>query len=133
MPAWSEEEKAAIISQYEAAEPTAANSMDIVNQITDELKENGKADATPNGVRMILTKGGVYIKKEGGAKATPSKTAAAGSGDKAPRVSKEAAHADLKAAIEAAGGDVDDEIIGKLTGKAAQYFTKVLSASGTLD
>ena len=44
------------------------------------------------------------------------------------RVSKAAAQEALIAAITDAGQEVDEEIVSKLTGKAAQYFTTVLSA-----
>jgi hypothetical protein len=43
-------------------------------------------------------------------------------------VSKESSIADLRAAIEAKGGPVDDDILSKLTGKAAVYFLSVLKA-----
>lgn len=123
---WTDEEKQAVVDQYLAAEPTASNSMEIVAEIAKEI---GK---TANGVRMILTKAknadgsSVYIIKEAATKSTASKTATA-SGDKAPRVSKEGAQQALTAAIEAAGGEADGEIISKLTGKAAQYFAGVIA------
>ena len=44
------------------------------------------------------------------------------------RVSKEDSIAALKAAIEEKGASVDDEILSKLTGKAAIYFTEVLAS-----
>jgi len=44
------------------------------------------------------------------------------------RVSKEASIAALKAMIEARGAAVDDDVLDKLTGKAAVYFAQVLSA-----
>lgn len=116
MSEWTDELKAEVIKDYKDAEPTAESSTEIVAEIAEKI---GK---TPNGVRMILSKAGVYVskasapaaKKEGGEK----KAGAAGT-----RVSKEAAHAALTKAIEAAGKEADEEIISKLTGKAAQYFT----------
>ena len=116
--AWDDEKKAAVIEAYEAADPTPENSMEIVKDIAEEHEES------PNGVRMILTKAGVYVKKapaSGGSKATPS----GGSGG---RVSKAAAIESLSAAISDAGQEVDQEILDKLTGKAAMYFTGVLTA-----
>jgi transposase-like protein len=110
---WTDELKAQVVKDYLSQSPTQENSMDIVKDIADEL---GK---TANGVRMILSKAGVYVtkgtpaKKEGGEKKATGGT----------RVSKESAQAALIAAIEAAGKEVDEEIISKLTGKAAQYFT----------
>lgn len=110
--AWDDDKKAQAISMYEEREPTPENSMDIVSEIADELGES------PNGVRMILSKAGVYVKKEAAAGAAKSKTTKTTS----TRVSKEDAQAQLIAAIEAAGKEVDSDIISKLTGKAAVYF-----------
>lgn len=110
--AWTDESKAQAISMYQDREPTPENSMDIVSEIAEELGES------PNGVRMILSKAGVYVKKEPAAGASKSKTTKSTS----TRVSKEDAQAQLTAAIEAAGKEVDADIISKLTGKAAVYF-----------
>jgi len=112
--AWDDDKKAQAISMYEEREPTPENSMDIVSEIAEELGES------PNGVRMILSKAGVYVKKEpaAGGSGTKSKTTKAAS----TRVSKEDAQAQLIAAIEAAGKEVDSDNISKLTGKAAVYF-----------
>ena len=114
--AWDDDKKAQAVSMYEAADPTPETSMEIVKGIADELEES------PNGVRMILTKAGVYVKKSP-ASAGGKTTASGGSG----RVSKAAAQDALIAAINDAGQSVDEEIISKLTGKAAQYFTTVLN------
>ena len=112
--AWTDERKAQAISMYEKAEPTPENSMDIVAEIAEEM------DESVNGVRMILSKAGVYVKKDPAAPSSSgqSKTTKAAS----TRVSKEDAQAQLVAAIEAAGKTVDSDIISKLTGKAAIYF-----------
>lgn len=117
--AWTDEKKAKAIEMYEEREPTPENSMDIVSEIAEELEES------PNGVRMILSKAGVYVKKEpaaasSGSKSKTTKTAST-------RVSKEDAQAQLIAAIEAAGKEVDSDIISKLTGKAAVYFAGLFS------
>ena len=116
--AWVDEKKAAVIEQYEAANPTPENSMEIVADLADEFEES------PNGVRMILTKAGVYVKK------TPASGGAtkASNGGSGGRVSKAAAIESLSAAISDAGQEVDQEILDKLTGKAAVYFTGVISA-----
>ena len=115
---WDDDKKALAISKYEEAEPTSENSMDIVSEIAEELGES------PNGVRMILSKAGVYVKKEpAAASASKSKTTKTTS----TRVSKEDAQAQLIAAIEAAGKDVDSDIISKLTGKAAVYFASLFA------
>jgi hypothetical protein len=118
--AWDDAKKAKAISMYQDADPTAENSVEIVKNIADELEES------PNGVRMILIKAEVYVKK------TPAtgakKTATASADGKTPRVSKEAAQARLATAIESFGATVDDEIISKLTGKAAAYIAGILES-----
>jgi hypothetical protein len=111
---WDDEKKALAISLYEGQKPTPETSIEIVQNVAEELEE------TVNGVRMILTKAGVYIKKA----AAPTKSA----GNGATRVSKEDAQSTLKAAISDAGQDVDDDIIVKLTGKAAVYLAGIISA-----
>jgi hypothetical protein len=70
---------------------------------------------------MILTKAEVYVKKTPAAKASTSTSTGT------TRVSKVAAQEALTAAIADAGKVADEEIISKLTGKAAQYFTTLLS------
>jgi len=117
--AWDDDKKAQAVSLYEEAEPTPETSMEIVKDIAEEL------DESPNGVRMILTKAGVYVKK------TPAAKASTGGGSTGgTRVSKAAAQEALIAAITDAGKSVDEEIISKLTGKAAQYITTLLSDEG---
>ena len=61
--AWTDEKKAEVIEAYEAQNPTPENSMEIVAEIAEEF------DESPNGVRMVLTKAGVYVKKAPAAKA----------------------------------------------------------------
>jgi transposase-like protein len=116
--AWDDEKKAQAVQMYLDGEPTPDNSMEIVKEIAETLEES------PNGVRMILTKQGVYVKKAPAAKSSSSGGGSTGTG----RVSKQAAQDALVAAITDAGQEVDEEIISKMTGKAAQYFTTVLSA-----
>jgi len=116
--AWTDEKKAEAVEMYEQQDPTPETSMEIVKEIAEEL------DESPNGVRMILTKAGVYIKK------TPAKAASGGGGTATTRVSKAAAIETLTAAITDMGGNVDEEILSKLTGKAAMYFTSLLTPSG---
>ncbi|SVA90423.1 uncharacterized protein METZ01_LOCUS143277 [marine metagenome] len=112
--AWDDDKRAEVVAQYEGADPTPETSMEIVKEIAESVGES------PNGVRMILTKAGVYIKKD-----TTSTTTANGS--KGKRVSKVAAHAKLFAEITSAGQEPDMEIIGKMTGKAAEYLSDVIS------
>ena len=71
---------------------------------------------------MIWTKAGVYVKK------TPAAKSSGSSNGGGTRVSKAAAAEALIAALGDAGQEADEEIIAKLTGKASQYFTKVIQA-----
>ena len=112
---WTDESKAEAVELYTNENPTPETSMEIVKDIADQLGES------PNGVRMILTKAGVYVKK------TPAAKSSGGSSG-GTRVSKQAAQDALVAAITDAGAEVDEDVVSKLTGKAAQYFTKVLTA-----
>ena len=117
MATWTEELKKEVIEKYEAAGPTPESSTEIIKDIAEEI------EMSPNGVRMVLVQAGVYVKKEAGS--APTKTAKP-SGDGAKRVSKESSIAELRTAIEAAGKEVDEDILSKLTGKAAVYFLSVL-------
>ena len=116
--AWDDDKKAAVIAAYEEAEPTPENSMEIVKEIADEYEES------PNRVRMILSKAGVYVKKT---PATGSGTSSGG-GSGSSRVSKAAAQEALVAALTDIGAEIDSDIVEKLTGKAAQYFAGVLAS-----
>jgi hypothetical protein len=116
--AWTEEQKVKAIAAYEAGGPTPENSTELIKEIAEELEQS------PNGVRMILVQAGVYVKKEASA-STGTKTKA--SGDAPKRISKESQIAELRAAIEAAGAEADDEVLDKLTGKAAAYFAGVIT------
>ena len=115
--AWTDEKKAEVIEAYEAQNPTPENSMEIVAEIAAEFEES------PNGVRMVLTKAGVYVKK-----APASGGTSKASGATSTRVSKAAAIESLTAALTDAGQNVDEEIVSKLTGKAAMYFAGVIAA-----
>jgi hypothetical protein len=112
--AWDEDKKAKAVQLYLAGKPTAENSVELVKEVADELGE------TVNGVRMILQKAEVYVKKD----TAPSTKA------KAPDKEKKSSKADLidglKAAIIDIGGTPDMEILDKLTGKVAQYFTALI-------
>ena len=115
--AWDDDKKAAVIAAYEEQNPTPENSMEIVKEIADEYEES------PNGVRMILSKAGVYVKK------TPAATGSGtSSGGGSSRVSKAAAQEALVAVLTDVGAEIDNDIVEKLTGKAAQYFAGVIEA-----
>ncbi len=111
--AWTDESKEQAVEMYTAEEPTPENSMEIVKNIAEELGES------PNGVRMILTKAGVYVKK------TPAVKSSSGGGG--GRVNVAAAQDGLTQAISDAGEEADSAIISKLTGKAAVYFTNLIN------
>jgi len=114
--AWTDESKAEAVEMYTEAEATPETSMEIVKEIAEHLGES------PNGVRMILTKAGVYVKKSPAASSSKSST---GGGT---RVSKADAAEALTAAISDAGQEIDSDIISKLTGKASVYFTGIINA-----
>ena len=113
--AWDDDKKAAVIAAYEEANPTPETSMEVVKEIADEFEESA------NGVRMILSKAGVYVKK------TPAASGSGTSSSGGSRVSKAAAQDTLIAALTDAGAEIDNDIVEKLTGKAAQYFAGVIT------
>lgn len=112
--AWTDELREEAVAAYEAAKPTSENSMEIVKEIAEDMGQS------PNGVRAILSKAGVYIAKG----KSPAKASTGGSA----RVSKADSQTGLTAAIEAAGQVPDEAIIEKLTGKAAVYLTETINA-----
>ena len=111
---WTDEKKQEAVDMYVSEEPTPENSMEIVKDIAEQLEES------PNGVRMILTKAGVYVRK------TPARSSSNGSSG-GGRVSVAGAQSDLTSALTDAGQEVDAAIISKLTGKAAVYFTGIVN------
>ena len=117
--AWTDEKKAEVIEAYESANPTPETSMEIVKDIADEFEES------PNGVRMVLSKAEVYVKKAPASSGSSSSS----NGGGGTRVSKAAAQEALIAALTDMGAEVNEEIISKMTGKAAQYFTGVLTSA----
>ncbi len=119
--AWTDETKAQAIKAYQDGNPTPENSTELIKEIAEDMEQSA------NGVRMILVQAGVYVKKEATSGSTSKTKTSTTTGDKAPRVSKEAQIAELTAAIESRGAEVDADILSKLTGKAAMYFLKVLS------
>lgn len=112
---WTTELKEKVVRLYTEGKPTPENSMTLVEQIAEQL---GK---TVNGVRMILTKAGVYVKKESAPKKEGSKDK-----PKTTRVSKEASASALIVLLKEKNLPVDEDIINKLTGKAMVYFTNIL-------
>ena len=115
--AWDDAKKAEAVDLYQQQVPTPETSMEIVKDVADSLGES------PNGVRMILTRAGVYVKK--------SPTRSSSSSNSTGRVSKTDAQNTLRDAIQDAGQEVDMSIIDKLTGKAAVYITGIINAINT--
>jgi transposase-like protein len=110
---WTDEMKSQAIEMYQDSGPTPETSMEIVKEVAEELGES------PNGVRMILTKAGVYVRKTPAARTSTGST---GGG----RVSVADAQDKLTSTISDAGQEVDAAIISKLTGKAAVYFAGII-------
>jgi hypothetical protein len=119
--AWTEELKQTVIEAYQAANPTAENSLEIVQELAQEYEQSA------NGVRMILVQAGVYVKKEAATAGTTTTKKSGTGSEGTKRVSKESAIAALKEAIRSRGKEVDDDILDKLTGKAALYLAEVIS------
>ena len=119
--AWTDDQKKQAIAEYMAGEPTAENSTELVKEIAEGMEQSA------NGVRQVLVQAGVYVKKDAAATAGTKGTSTKSGGDKVPRVSKESQIAELKELIESRGKSADDEILSKLTGKAAAYLVSVFS------
>jgi len=113
--AWEQEKKEQAIELYLSAEPTPEDSMEIVKDIASDLGES------PNGVRMILTRAGVYVKKSPATRKSSNGSTGGG------RVSVADAQATLSNAIRDTGREPDESIISKLTGKAANYFAEIIN------
>lgn len=95
-------------------------SMEIVNEVAKA------AGVTPNGLRMKLTSAGLYVRKDTTASKTATKTESKSGG---ARTSKADAHSALRAAFSDAGLEdsfLDDEIVDKLTGKAALHIAEAV-------
>lgn len=104
-----------LIEAYQGMNPTPESNASI-------LADLGVAyDVSPNSIRVFLTKKGVYVKAE----AVAAEAAVPATGSK--RVPKEATINKLKELIAKKEKPVDDAILDKLTGKAAQYFIGILS------
>ena len=115
--AWTDESKAQAVEMYTEAEPTPENSMEIVKDLAEEYEES------PNGVRMILSKAGVYVKKTPAASSNGGGSSSGGG----TRISKAAAQESLVSALTDIGAEIDNDIVEKLTGKAAMYFAGVIA------
>ena len=121
MAIWTDELKQQVIDTYLGSNPTAENSGELIKEIADDVGQSA------NGVRQILVLAKVYVKKEVATATTTTTKTTKSTGDGEKRVSKESQLTALREAIEAKGGDIDEDILAKLTGKAAAYFTAVLT------
>lgn len=117
--AWTDEKRAQAIEMYLELNPTPENTMDCLKTVAETLGE------TQNGVRMILSKAEVYVKKE----EVSTKTTSTKATTSTPKVSKADSLTALKEVVELVGYTVDEDVISKLTGKQAVYFTAVIKAA----
>lgn len=122
MTTWTEELKEQVKQEYLDSDPTPETSAEIVKEIAENH------DLSPNGVRQVLVQAGVYVKKEATAATTGKTTSKSSDGEGSKRVSKESQLETLRNAIKKAGKAVDEDIVSKLTGKAAAYFASVINA-----
>lgn len=130
--AWTQEKKDAVIqeyvdtmaNEYDNDVDRAANSMEVVEELAVKYEE------AVNGTRAILSRGKVYIKKSAVAATAATKTAGGAAAGTSKRVNKAEAIQSLKDVIVMLSNNdpasIDNEILDKLTGKAAMYFTGVL-------
>lgn len=116
MAEWTEELKEQVIKQYLDKNPTPETSVEIVQELADEH------GFTTNGVRAILVRSGNYVSKA----KTPASAGKEKKEGAAPRASKQAAVKELTDFLEEKELEVNDDIISKLTGKAAAYFAALL-------
>jgi hypothetical protein len=116
---WTDESKQELVDSYVKREPTAETSNDIVVDLAEEL------DKTANGVRNILVRAGVYITKN---PTSSSSGDGGGTADKPKRKSKQESIDELTALLDANNVSVDESILNKLTGKAADAFTVSFTA-----
>ena len=119
---WDDDTRAEAIELYEGMNPTPENSSEMVKSVSEQME-----GTTVNGVRMILSKAEVYIKK------TPASGGSSSSGTTSTRISKADAIDSLNTAISAIGLDPNDEVISKLTGKAALYFAEVINSTNSTE
>lgn len=103
-----------IVSAYVSSDPTPETNAEILKELGEQF------GISPNKVRVILTKEGVYVKKD------PIEAAASSGGTSTKRGSKEAALNELRALLEEMDKPIDEDIISKLTGKAANYIISIL-------
>jgi hypothetical protein len=124
--AWDDAKRAKAIADYTGSNPTPTNTQEIIASIAEDLGES------VNGVRLILSKAGVYVKQGDTAKPKPAVTKTATKADGTAKVTKADSINALVAAIKSTGYILDREIVDKLTGKQAIYFTAVIKAASVV-
>lgn len=121
--AWTDEKRKLVVDSYVATmkddyetDEARANA---TTEVAAELAElHGE---TVNGVISILNRAKVYIKKSSVKKAVTATTST--------RINKAEAIQTLRELIADTSVEVNEEILGKLTGKAAVYLSSVLHAA----
>ncbi|AFQ22265.1 DNA binding protein [Pectobacterium phage My1] len=123
---WTEELFNELASEYQSKinaypeDERGTVSMEIVNEVAKA------AGVTANGLRIKLTNAGLYVRKTTVTKPAATKGESKSGG---ARTSKADAHSALRGAFSDAGledGFLDDEIIDKLTGKAALHLAEAV-------
>ena len=124
---WNDNLKARLADLYTEMNPTPETTTQCVKDATEALNTENDTQFSANGARMILTKAGVYVAQGTAASTSAAKPkAASGAATGGTRVSKESAINELRTAIADIGGECDDDILSKLTGKAALYFATII-------
>lgn len=115
---WDDEAfKDSIKEAYLSSEPTAKTSPEILKELGMEY------EVSPNSIRTFLTKEGIYVS----AKKEPAETNSEAKATGTKRIPKEVSLSKLRSLITSKNKEVDEAIIGKMTGKAAEYFIDILS------
>lgn len=116
---WTPELKAEAISQYVERineflpEDRPSHTLEVIAELATEY------GFTKNSMRGVIQQSEHYVKAAKKVAATSEKPAS-------KRPNKAQAMAELKAAIVDGGAEVNDELIEKLTGIEAVYFTQVI-------
>jgi uncharacterized membrane-anchored protein len=102
-----------IVELYESQQPTGKNTYECVKEVAYITK------LSPNYIRRVLQEAGVYVVKEKPKETKVEET-------KKKRLSKAEAHQMLINVVSDAGSEIDEEIVSKMTGKAAAYFAELI-------
>lgn len=100
---------------YLESNPTPEANAEILKDLADLF------DVSANAIRVFLVRENIYVKQS--VEALESAQEVTGT----KRVPKEATINKLKKLIEEKGKPIDDAILDKLTGKAAQYIITLIS------